>query len=342
MDKILKYRFLQSLKQVAVVLAALLVAGCFVACQKDGDGVYRPDKKLSKLFIEEWNGFSPKVISEKELTWEWDGDLLKSITYNVSATHSCTFMFEYQNKRVKTIVCTDDDGRHPITSYYHFHYDGKLLSYIEGYQDTGNEDLSQRPCAKYSFTHNDRQQISEIVFEDYGVASKSTGDPLGQILPLILPGIPLADAEKIFQAQKGNPSPKTLIKNVITLIYDGDNVKEYHKEDQYFEYYYAYQYTDHLDPLYRLFGCNYTNYYWPITSGYSRNLPAVCTVTQKDKYLNNTDYYNLEYIYQLDENGYVLSSRQLGTYESYTIMNYDDTLTYVDTFETNIRYEYVN
>ena len=68
MDKVLKYRHLQSVKQVTVVLVALLLAGCFAACQKDGDGIYSPDKKLSKLYIEEWDALIPKWVSEKELT----------------------------------------------------------------------------------------------------------------------------------------------------------------------------------------------------------------------------------------------------------------------------------
>ena len=340
MDKILNYRFLQSTKQSAIVLLSLLVAGAFTACQKDGDGIYKPDKKLSKIFIEE--RFSPELVSERELIWEWDDNLLKSITINVTETLKFTFTFEYQNRRVKTIVCTDDDGWNPITSYYHFHYDGKLLSYIEGFQDTGNEEVLYRPCAKYSFSHNDRQQISEIVFEDYGMASKSFGDPLGQILPIVLPGIPLADAEKIFQTHKENSSPKSFEKIVITLTYDGDNVKEYRMEDQYCEYYYTYQYTGQSDPLYRLFSCNYTNYYWPFTSGYSRNLPSLCIGYRKQKIANLADYqYRIEYSYQLNEEGYVLSSHQIETYDRYTILN-GDTIPNVDTFETNYRYEYVN
>ena len=342
MDKILKHRFLRSTKQVAAVLVALLVADAFTACQRDGDGIYKPDKKLSKIFIEKRDGWGLEWISERELTWEWDGNQLKSITCNAAETLEFTFTFEYQNRRVKTIVCTDDDGWNPITNYYHFHYDGKLLSYIEGFQDTGNEELPQRPCAKYTFSHNDRQQISEIVFEDYGMASKSSGDPLGQILPLILPGIPLADAENIFQTLEGNSSPKSFKKSVITLTYDGENVKEYRMEDQYYEYYYAYQYTNYQDPLYRFFSCNYTNYYWPFTSGYSRNLPSVCVGYRNDKYANCTSYnYRFEYNYQLDRNDFVLSSHQLGLYERYTI-TYGDTIPTVDTIETYYRYEYVN
>ena len=158
MNKRLINRMLQQKRQVIVVLLTSLLTMLTSACQKDG--VYKPEKKLSRIHIETdyW---------QRDMTWNWDGNLLKSIKVNYSDVYSDVFEFEYQGQRVKTIICSDISGYNPA-KYYHFHYSGRHLSCIEGVQDTNNEDFPQRPCAKYTFTHNDQGQISEIQVERYG------------------------------------------------------------------------------------------------------------------------------------------------------------------------------
>ena len=316
MNKHLTKRMWQRKGQVVAVLFTALFAMLTSACQKDG--VYKPDKKLSKITIE--------TYVPQEISWNWDGDLLKSITINNDNYNHYYFQFEYDGQRVKTIICSFDTG--DPDRYYHFHYNGKLLSYIGGFQDTHNEEFPQRPCAQYTFEHNDREQIVKIQIEDYGI-NKSAGDPLTEILPLVMPGISLADAEKAFQSQNEMPSSKQYRKTEITLDYEGDNVNVYRIERGDMSYVYQYQYTRFLDPLYRFFSCNYTDYLWPLTSGYSRNLPSSVDIQRILHYGGNESVSSSrsEYGYQFGEDDYVVESQCTDSEDGGSVTTY--------------RYEYV-
>ena len=316
MDKLTATKKLQSKRGVTIVLSIAFLIMFVSACQKDG--VYKPYKKLSKITIE--------TYVPREISWNWDGDLLKSITINNSNVNHYYFQFDYEGQRVKTIICSEDTGA--PDRYYHFHYNGKLLSCIEGFQDTNNEDFPQRPCAQYSFKHNEREQIVKIQVEDYGI-NKSDRDPLTEILPLVMPGISLADAEKMFQAQNELPTSKQYRKTEITLDYEGDNVNVYRIEESDESYVYQYQYTRYLDPLYRFFSCNWTNYLWPLTSGYSRNLPSSVDI-QRTLHLGGYDdvlNFQREYRYQIGEDDYVVESQCIDSEEGGHVTTY--------------RYEYV-
>ena len=290
---------LQQKRQVIVVLLTALLIMLTSACQKDG--VYKPEKKLSKIHLETdyW---------QRDMTWDWDGNLLKSIKVNYSDVYSDVFEFEYQGQRVKTIICSDISGYKPA-KYYHFHYSGRHLSCIEGVQDTNNEDFPQRPCAKYTFTHNDRDQITEIQVERYG-EKRSADDPLTEILPMILPGFSLADAERIYQAQNETTSPKEFDKIVITLTYEGDNVKEYRVEEKSDTFVYQFQYTDYPNPMYRFFSGNYTDLFMPFTFSYSRNLPSSTDIQYYLEWAGVLNYHN-EHHYQIDEDGYITESQHI-------------------------------
>lgn len=293
-------KLLKQKRQVAAVLLATLFTMLTSACQKDG--VYKPDKKLSRIHIESSSW-------QRDVTWEWQGNMLKSITYNYSDVIGDVFQFEYQGQRVKTVICKDFSGYRP-DKYYHFYYNGKHLSVIEGVQDTNNEDFPQRPESHYTFTHNDRDQITEIQIERYGEI-KSENDPLTEILPFILPGFPLADAEKIHRAQNEISAPKSFEKRVIKLAYEGDNVKEYRVEDADRTDNYQFLYTDYSNPMYRFFSGNYTNLFWPFTFAYSRNLPSSADILINWAYFEIASYYHNEYRYQLDEDGYVIESQYI-------------------------------
>lgn len=294
-------------RQMVVVLLTALFTMLTSACQKDG--VYKPEKKLSKIHLETdyW---------QRDMIWNWDGNLLNSIKVNYSDDYSDVFEFEYQGQRVKTIICSDISGYKPV-KYYHFHYNGRHLSCIEGVQDTNNEEFPQRPCAKYTFTHNDRDQITEIQVELYG-ENKSADDPLTEILSMVLPGLSLTDAERIYQTQTEMPAPKEFYKRVITLAYEGDNVKEYRIDDDNKEYVYLFQYTDYPNPMYRFFSGNYTDLFMPFTFSYSRNLPSSADIQYYHEWAGSTDVlnYHNEYHYQLDEDGYVTDSQYIGNEEN--------------------------
>ena len=278
-----------------------------VGCQKEG--VYQPEKKLSKIHI-------TTDYLQRDMTWHWNGNLLKSIIVNSTDSYGSVrgdnYEFEYQGQRVKNIICTDISGYDPAI-YYHFHYNGRHLSYIEGVQDTNNEDFPQRPCAKYTFKHNDHNQITEIQVERYG-EKKSENDPLTEILPMILPGISLKDAERIHQSQTEMPAPKEFDKRVITLAYEGDNVKEYRVDCGSMEYVYQYQYMDYLNPMYHFFSGGYTELIMP-TFSYSRNLPSSADIQYNRVWagsVENISNYHNEYHYQLDEDGYITESQYTG------------------------------
>lgn len=64
---------IKSFTAVVVVISSFLL---MTSCYKEG--VYQPKKKISKIYEE-----FPEDSGDKRLiqTWEWDGDLLKSISF---------------------------------------------------------------------------------------------------------------------------------------------------------------------------------------------------------------------------------------------------------------------
>lgn len=163
----MKKSFIFCLCMVAVVM--------FTACNKESDGVYKPAKKIHKIYSVE-NG-------QKELleVWNWSGDLLNSIDEYYNGQVESTTRFDYLDDLLISMTI----GR---TSAY-FNYSGKHVTYIQVTYLTPS--MESIPVADYYFEYGllgtKLSQIKMVLYEDAmdykSVDSKSILTPLKYVLP---------------------------------------------------------------------------------------------------------------------------------------------------------------
>ena len=99
----------------------LLVTGMitFSSCQKDPIGVYSPQKKIQRLYYS--NGYHDKTPYQN---WEWNGDLLGSIThYTGYGFKGTTWVedFTYEDNRVVRV------DNYTNSEYITYEYEGDHL-----------------------------------------------------------------------------------------------------------------------------------------------------------------------------------------------------------------------
>ena len=80
------------MKKLSLLLALFALALSFTSCDKEG--VYNPNKKISKSYLDTSEG---KQLTS---TWNWDGKLLRTIDYHdlISGEIAYTNIFSYNDK----------------------------------------------------------------------------------------------------------------------------------------------------------------------------------------------------------------------------------------------------
>lgn len=232
-------------------LFVIALAMVFMAASCQKDGVFNPQKKVTHVFktvshkIEEYYDGAWHTTSGTEAdeylceTWEWDGNLLKSISYyDADGSARGKEVFRYDGKRLAT-VAEDDD------TYYEFFYDGNKLSSINCVYD-------KEVVESYGFTY-DGKHISEMSCTDYDVDYK--GKALSPaILRHILPTAEPATMEKMAAHMKAAIDKKDITTYKIKFEWDGNNiskmVEEYGPASSYAV---TYSYDNKINPFKGLF-----------------------------------------------------------------------------------------
>ena len=203
---------MSKLKIITVVaLVAVMSAGTFNACKKDG--VYNPKKKISKMYDEDFNG--EKVLSE---TWTWDGNKLARIDYPNGDFN----VFEYDKDRLINI--TDKNG-----NYQKYIYDGSKIDKIQEWSKDGSVLYME-----YKFEHKGNKiskitsesSIEDFDFEDFvypETSSKSLkSNALRFVLPEQIANITSAELKNNIKSQKVLGK----ISISIELTWKGNNIEK--------------------------------------------------------------------------------------------------------------------
>lgn len=154
------------MKKISLLVALFALALSFTSC--DRDGVYNPNKRISKSYIDTGEG---KYLTS---TWNWDGKLLRTIDYHdlLSGEFAYTYIFSYNDK--DQIVSISDITNNLTTKY--FYYGNRFDKIVSYYKDEVSE--------IYLFEYDDNK-LSEIKVVENGLFKNTNNslNPLKFILP---------------------------------------------------------------------------------------------------------------------------------------------------------------
>lgn len=186
------------------ILALIVSAATFTACEKDDAGYFNPDKKISKIYSQDLG--EPKFIDQE---WIWDGNLLDSINYFETNVKTGWEKFTYEDNRL--VKVTDSYEYYSV-----FTYNDKYYSKIEYFNPDGTL------LADLTFTYLD-DKVSNMVYTTY-VTTKHTYTMLQRgVLGKMLPKT--AMEEFIKKAVSQENLSKAIINTAIT--YSGENIATY-------------------------------------------------------------------------------------------------------------------
>lgn len=248
-----------------VTLLVIALTLVFASCTKDG--VYKPKKKISKIYETVQTDPSPAKILKEE--WTWDGKLLSKIAYHDGGVAN----FTYDKKQLSSI--TNGDDRVDLT------YDGNFIENIKVYHK-GDLEMT------YTFEHA-KKLISGYTVEYNGAILHSDAEKCARLVEnvfrFILPEVSTDAATEYMKVATSNLKGGS--KYTVSMVYDGKNVssKTIKYGDGTMEY--TYTYTDYRNPYYGLL--------LDMDESTSKNAVATCVRTAP-----NSPDYNYTYTYKAD------------------------------------------
>ena len=248
-----------------VTLLAVAMMFVFASCTKDG--VYKPKKKISKIYETVTTDPNPeKVLRE---TWTWDGKLLSKINYD----DGDVAIFTYEKKQLTSI----DIDKNRIELNYDSK--GKLLDNAKMYYDG-------ILYVTYTFEH-EKNLISSytVVYNDIVDKAKSAR-LVNNLFRFIAPEVAQDEVANYVTATENNL--KSDDKYTVELTYDGKNVIEQKIMNNNRQTLYTYTYTDYKNPFYGLLMDMDVD-------AVSKNAPATCV-----RKMDEMPDYNYTYTYKAD------------------------------------------
>ncbi|MBP5401404.1 MAG: hypothetical protein J6Y35_07240 [Bacteroidales bacterium] len=257
------------MKKINLSIITLLVIAMtivFASCTKDG--IYKPKKKISKIY--ETVQTDPNPTKELKETWTWNGKLLSMIDYGDGEFAK----FLYTKKQLSSIEGMD--------SRIEVNYDEKG-KYIDNFKVYSDNELR----ATYTFEHGDKHLLTGYTIEyEGGLFNRNSARLVENVFRFLAPEIASEGADEYVQIATSNLKGKE--KYTVTLTYDGKNVIEKVVNNGDEKYTYTYTYTEYLNPFYGLLDINVDNFI-------SKNAVSSCVITRP-----NLPDYNYTYTYQVD------------------------------------------
>ena len=258
------------MKKINLSIITLLVIAMtivFASCTKDG--IYKPKKKISKIY--ETVQTDPNPTKELKETWTWNGKLLSMIDYGDGEFAK----FLYTKKQLSSIEGMD--------SRIEVNYDEKG-KYIDNFKVYSDNELR----ATYTFEHGDKHLLTGYTIEyEGGLFNRNSARLVENVFRFLAPEIASEGADEYVQIATSNLKGKE--KYTVTLTYDGKNVIEKVVNNGDEKYTYTYTYTEYLNPFYGLL------YTYELDNSLSKNAPATCV-----RNVAGLPDYNYTYTYQVD------------------------------------------
>ena len=320
-------KFLNIMKKTITAIFFALITILLCSCEKEG--VYNPKKKISK------------ICSVRCETWEWDGDLLKSITYSSGKT----MLFNYNGKQLSGIVSTYSEISHDYTCYI-FKYDktGRHIVTIDEYiggwirRHNGLSNIffeTPKHTYHWEFHYNKDGKISECEETQYfhpWLYYKEENDVIDFISKYVVP-IPPARKKMALYENKSTDNEIVDLIYTASFTYTGDNITEIHITGSGEEYTAQYVYTDYPNPFYKLLQPGISSF--SFTDFKNKQLPVFCHTKREILFTGEILYLDYDYLYEL-EDGYPVTVQEKRK-EYYFIpatetpdTNYSTTFTYYE------------
>ncbi len=193
-----------------LIMSGLLL---FAACEKEG--IYNPDRKISKTTIAVSaivSGSPIDVPAVDEMTFTWDGDRLDKITYHDydgNPSWTATYVYDKKN-RVESI---ENSRNHEKAEFI---YDGNKLSEMNYY--SGNEKVI------YVEVEHDGKRISQLCYH----ITNSTKALQMTLSPwkFMMDDMVAAVLDKNIQQVTANSQTKGEAIVIADFVWEGDNVEK--------------------------------------------------------------------------------------------------------------------
>lgn len=248
-----------------ITILTMVLMFVFASCTKDG--VYKPKKKISKIYVTVQTDLSNNQKMLKE-TWTWDGKLLSQIAYpDGDVAH-----FTYKKSQLTTI--TNGDCRTELT------YDSKnkFIDNIKVYFD-------DKLYSTTTFQHEKKLITSyKVEFTGEEADKAKCARLIENIFRFIAPEIAQNEVANYVKAierkSKGDES------YTVNLVYDDKNITEQTVKFDNTQNVFTYTYTEYLNPFYGLL----------TEMEFSKNVPATCVLAT-----NERPDFNYSYTYVVDD-----------------------------------------
>ena len=307
-------------KHIPLALCAIVMLLLAASCEKEG--VYSPEKRISKIYFDVGNG------KQLEQEWTWKGKRLEAISFPRRAYE---LRFLYNGKQLTSITQVGVKNM-----YYRFRYNknGQRLDSLDVYADNPDQNPNVLHYAHYDFSYNDEGLISgveEVILNSGWFDEKA----LALVLQCAIPGLPEVTARQLFKTDTRNKGDKSVwYRCSISFTYSGENVTECLLLDDLYKKSYSFTYTDYRNHSYKLFqSANFAS------SGlYSRNLVKTCHYEEKvpSEPQEYYDYYqDTDYQYEIEDQ-YPVKTTRTQIFHPFAFPEVSDTAT------TDFYYEYVN
>lgn len=240
------------------IVTLLVVAMMFVFASCTKDGVYKPKKKISKIYETVQTDPNPERFLKE--TWTWDGKLLSKIDYGDGDVTT----FTYDKDQLTAI--TGDFGRTELT------YDGKFIESMKVYYNNElymtttfqhEKKLISGYTVKYEGIYADKAKVARLIENAFR---------------FIAPEVAQNEVANYVKATENNLKSDNTY--TVTFKYDGKNVVEQTAKYGNSTIVYTYTYTDYKNPFYGLL----------LDMELSKNAPATCVRTEAGMADHNYDY----------------------------------------------------
>ncbi len=123
-----------------IFCAVIALPMVFTSCHREQEdelveGVYNPEKKIESINTESrllFGGYGGETYNYFQ-QWQWNGDLLESITYSEDGSLWRKVHFFYQDDRISSISVIDSMLEWRSLNYYYY-YEGNKLTSIKAYR----------------------------------------------------------------------------------------------------------------------------------------------------------------------------------------------------------------
>lgn len=214
-------------------LMVLLVLFSFTACKKDG--VYTPQKKISKIYIQ-----MPGHQKELQSKWIWDGKMLAAVEYYDNNNVSSTATYTYKGKQLEKIE--SENGFSMVFIYQKSKLVNLKMYYANILAEEGVVTHTKNKITQIDYTYYNQTMKSENIADFIQSLRSLTGIFLENSVENMID----------FHEKMAKNETKALATWSVFYTYIGNNVLEEKYVTANEEDLYIYQYDKKRNPFYGL------------------------------------------------------------------------------------------